>query len=136
MKNFLLITGLLLAGFSTQAQSVTNLAFRVTVEVVTAGVTNSTQSSIRLDDGVKRDKYLLNGALHGYAQYLATGGTNSLEKFLQQDIKDRLAEYGKVKAALDNQTTAQKITTLLTLNPDLLSSADLNNLATIAAKAP
>lgn len=135
MKKLFIIIGLLTAGFTAQAQT-TNLIYKVTVEVVTAGVTNSSNATLKLDNAVKRDAFLIAGVGAAFAKYAADGGALAFDNWLKTDIKDRLAEYGKVKAALDNEATAAKINSLLTLNPDLLSTADVNNLATIAAKAP
>lgn len=77
-----------LASLSASAQSTTNLAYRVTIEVVTAGVTNSTQSIIRLDDGTKREKFLIAGVISAYEK---SGSTNTFLNWLKTDIKDRLA---------------------------------------------
>lgn len=134
MKKLLTIAASLFAAVAF-AQSVTNLSFRVTVEVVTAGVTNSSVANLRLDRVNNKENLLTDGALDAFTKYRVAGGVLALDAWLRQDVRDRLMEYAKAKFQADNAALIAKITQLLTSQTDLLTVGDLNNLTTIGAKA-
>lgn len=136
MKN-LFILALMALPIVTKAQTTTNIAYRITVETVTAGVTNSVNTNFRYDWGVNtKDGLKIAGLASAFATYRAGGGQNDFGQWLKTDIGDRAKAYADVKTAADNAVIAAKIQTLLLSNPDLLSASDLSNLTTIAAKAP
>lgn len=140
MKTILAILALAAAVFTVQAQTTTNLDFRLQVETVTAGVTNKTTTNWRFDYGTKKDATRVDGANFAYAAYVTSLGTNGVPLafgpwWKRQDIA-LVDNYAQQKQQADNTVLLQKLTSLLTSNSDLLSNADLNNLATIAAKAP
>lgn len=137
----LAILALIAASLAAQAQTTTNVTVRWTVETVTANVTNSVNTSLRLDYGTRtKDSIRIDGLSFAYANYLATLSTNDVPlafgPYMKAYYTTIIDSYAKQKQAGDNAAMAAKITQLLTQQSDLLSNADLNNLATIAAKAP
>lgn len=136
MKRFLLALAFTTCALTAKAQTTTNLAYRVTIETVTAGVTNSTQSTVRLDYGTKKEALMIDGLAKAYRDYVIAGGVATFEAWLKTDIKDRAREYSNAKIAVDNAAMAAKINTLLTTQSDLLSAAQLNQLIAIAALLP
>lgn len=136
MIKSLLSLGLLATALTAQAQTTTNLAYRITVETVTAGVTNSVNTNFRYDASGASDAAKINGFALAFATYRAGGGSKDFGAWLKQDVTDRAKAYADAKAAVDNAALLAKISALLLSNPDLLSASDLSNLATIAAKAP
>ena len=139
MKKLLLIS-LLALPITVAAQSTTNVTYRIQVESVTAGVTNTVAQNWRFDAGGSgRDKARLAGLHFAYGNYVNAQGTNTVLNFgpwLRQQHTALVDDYANQKQAADNTTLAQKIATLLTSQSDLLSNADINNLNTIAAKLP
>lgn len=136
MKKLILLA-LLVLTLAAKAQTVTNIAWRITVETGTVGgATNSVNSNIRLDYGVAKDLTRINGWVFAWNAAKASGNTNILGDWIKTDTKDRSDQYAAVKQASDNTALVQKLTSLLLQNPDLLSASDLSNLNTIAAKAP
>lgn len=129
-----------LAFFQTlHAQSTTNIITRWTLEVITGGITNSQQLNLRWDYGTKREALLIDGLNFAYSSYLASQATNtpaSFHQWLRANYLSHVKNYADQKQDADNRETLRKLTILLTAESDLLSNADLNNLATIAAKAP
>ena len=125
-----------LAFLQTHAQSTTNIITRWTLEVVTGGITNSQQLNLRWDYGTKREALLIDGLNFAYSNYLVAGGTNTFHQWLRANYATHVKNYADQKQDADNRETLRKLTILLTAESDLLSNADLNNLATIAAKAP
>lgn len=136
MKKLLLTLGFLTAALTARAQTTTNIAYRVTVETVTGGVTNSAVTNFRYDASNASDAAKINGFALAFATYRAGGGSKDFGAWLKQDVTDRAKAYADAKAAADNAALLAKISALLLSNPDLLSASDLSNLATIAAKAP
>lgn len=134
MKTYLLFL-LFLTSLSAFGDT-TNLTFRITVETISSGVTNSTVTTLKLDGSTAKDTLLSAGALDAWARYRASGGTAALDLWLKQDIRDRLMEYARAKLLADNATLVTQLTTLLTSQSDNLSLSDINNLKTIGAKAP
>ena len=131
----LLIAILTLAALSAGAQSVTNITVKITVEIAGVG-TNS--SSIKLQqDGTAKESRLVDGNVW-YYNYAKSNGltTNTFDGWLKDEAKTRLQLHADEKAVNDNQITAQKVSTILTTQPDLLSAAQKNQLATIAALLP
>jgi hypothetical protein len=136
MKQILVALALSALALSAQAQTTTNLAWRVTIESVTAGVTNTSQSTVRLDYGTKKEALLIDGLVKAHNDYVKGGGTATFEAWLKTDIKDRAKVYADAKQAADNAALLSKLTALLTSNLDLLSNADITSLTAIAAKLP
>lgn len=133
----LLTLALLTVALAANAQTVTNLAYRVTVETGTVGgTTNSVNYNVRLDYGTAKDLTRINGLVYAWNQYQKSGGTNDLGTWLKQDVKDRSDSYATVKQQVDNAALLAKLQSLLLVNPDLLSASDLSSLNTIASKAP
>lgn len=132
MKTIILIA-LLAMPCVVSAQTTTNLQWKVTVETVVAGVTNSSNATLRFDYGNKKDALSVDGLAKAFGN---TPGAADFPAWLKQDVKDRAKAYSDVKLAADNAVLLAKLTTLLQSNPDLLTSGDLSSLATIAAKAP
>lgn len=132
MKTLLLALTLLACSISTQAQSITNLVTKFTVN----GVTNATLTL----DGVssKKDAALIAGTVFAYGSYVTAQGTNAVvvyDSWLKQNYKDFITGYAVQKQVADNAVLKAKISYLLE-NTDLLTAGDLSSLATIAAKAP
>lgn len=140
MKKLLLLSALLTMPMVARAQTTTNLTYRIQVETVTAGATNTVNTNWRYDaGGTKKDANRLNGVHFAYANYFTTIGTNTplaLGPWLKQQHVVLIDDYANQKQAADNAVTAAKILSLLTINSDLLTTGDLTNLAAIAAKAP
>lgn len=133
----LIALALLVLPFTAAAQTTTNIAFRITVETVTAGVTNSVNTNFRYDWGVgTKDGLKIAGLAYAFAGYRANGGQQDFGGWLKIDQNDRAKDYQNAKEVVDNSALVAKLTSLLLQNPDLLSAADLTNLQTIAAKAP
>lgn len=136
MKTLISILALATSAFIAQAQTTTNLAYRITVETVTAGVTNSVNTNFRYDASGAKDALKINGYALAFAQYKAQGGAQDFGGWLKIDTTDRAQAYAAVKQQADNAALLAKLTALLTANVDLLSAGDLTSLNTIAAKAP
>lgn len=134
----LLALAILVLPLAAKAQTVTNIAWRITVETGTVGgSTNSVNSNLRLDYGVAKDLTRINGWVFVWNAAIASGSTTStLGDWIKTDTKDHSDSYAAVKQANDNASLVTKLTSLLLQNPDLLSTSDLTNLQTIAAKAP
>ncbi len=140
MKTLILLAALALS-YSASAQSITNVAFRVTVETVTAGVTNSVQSTLRLEGaGSEPDVFGVNGLLTAYAQNVAANGENapSIQNFLRQEIRDQVVKpYSKVAQGAAKQSLAvDKIPTIIANQWENLTTQQKNQLAAIAAAFP
>lgn len=118
--------------------TVTNIDVKVTTTVIVTGTsTNSSNSTLSLAAATPKDLARINGLSWAYFVQRAGGFTNSFDNWIAKTwIKDNAdataAAYNRVNTA----TTLSKLTDLLTIDIDLLSSSDLNNLNTIAAKAP
>lgn len=137
MKTLLVLVSIAAFSIAAQAQTVTNLSFRVTVETgVVGGTTNSVNTTLRLDYGVAKDLTRINGLVYAWNAYRGAGGTNDLGMWLKTDLKDRADSYAATKQSADYAGLVAKLTSLLLQNPDLLSASDLSSLNTIAAKAP
>lgn len=133
----LLVLALAAFTFAAQAQTVTNLAFRITVETgAVGGTTNIVNTNLRLDYGTAKDLTRINGWVYAWNAYKVAGGTNDLGSWLKTDLKDRADSYAATKQAADYAGLVAKLTSLLLQNPDLLSASDLSSLTTIASKAP
>lgn len=140
MKKLLFAFALSALPFLAHAQSTTNLTYRIQVESVTAGVTNTTTTNWRYDaGGTKKDTNRLAGVHYAYGVYLATVGTNTplaMGVWLKNAHVMLIDDYATQKVTADNAAIATKIQTLLTTQSDLLSTAQLNQLAAIAALLP
>ena len=110
----------------------TNITFRVVVDVVSGGVTNSTTVSTRLDGSTQRDVDRLAGLQWAYA---ANPGTNTIGTWCRTMVTDAVDSIRRAKLQADNAALAAQIQQLLTSQQDLLSAQDLSNLRTIGAKA-
>lgn len=131
MKKILCLS-ILFVAFAVPA-AVTNITITAEVEIAGVGTNKSTMKIQQ--DGSKKDQQLAEGAAWAWEQYRITGipGTNNMAVWLKDTIKEKLTEYSKSKQALDNASDAAKIQTLLTSQSDLLSTAQRNQLAAIAA---
>lgn len=141
MNKLIALALLLASAFVAQAQTTTNLSYVITVETVTGGVTNLLNPvTLRYDYGNKKDSLRIDGFNFAYGAYAATFGTNTpalnFKQWLKRQEQSLPDNYAAQKQAADNAATLAKLTVLLTSQSDLLSTADLNNLTTIAAKAP
>lgn len=140
MKTLIAILTLAASAFVSKAQTTTNIAIRFTVETVTAGVTNSTPTNFRWDYGNKKEALRVDGLNFAYSHYVSTFGTNAptlnFNQWMKANYTDFVQGYASQKQQADNVIILQKLTVLLNGNTDLLTQSDLNNLATIAAKAP
>src|SRR5262245_25085752 len=141
MKKLLAIAILTLAAFTAQGQTTTNIAYTITIETVTAGVTNTANPvTFRYDYGAKKDALRIDGFNFAYGQYCATFGTNAptltFKQWVKQVTQALPDEYARQQQQAANAATLAKLSVLLTTQSDLLSTTDLNNLNTIAAKAP
>ena len=137
MKIIITLALLTTSAFVAQAQTVTNIAWRITVETGTVGgSTNSVNSNLRLDYGVAKDLTRINGWVFAWNSAKASGNTNILGDWIKVDTKDRSDSYAAAKQANDYTALVAKLSSLLLQNPDLLSAGDLSSLNTIAAKAP
>lgn len=137
MKKLVILAALIASAFATQAQTVTNIAWRIQVETGTVGgTTNTVTTNFRYDYGTAKDLLKVNGYVFAWQAYKANGGANDLNTWLKTDVADRAASYANAKQSADNSATLAKLTSLLTANADLLSASDLASLQTIAAKAP
>lgn len=135
MKAILL---LLLLTLSASAQLVTNIAVRVTADVVNIGVsTNSTQTTLNLKADIAKDRVLIDGVAWDYFSARSNGQTNSFDFYLARvKIKDDFKITADAKNRAESAATLEKLTRLLTTEIDLLTAGDLSSLSTIAAKAP
>lgn len=139
MKANLALLTLLLGCFTAQAQLVTNFAVRVTVDIVNTGVsTNTAQTTLNIKpDTSAKDKVLSDGLVWFYNKQKATGETNELSFWSARvHLKDKLKETADMKAREESSITLEKISRLLSTDIDLLTTSDLSQLNTIAAKAP
>lgn len=138
MKLFLTLLLLTLGAALTHAQTTTNLSYRIIVETVSGGVTNTASTTnFRYDYGANtKDGLKIEGLTRAYSVYTSSGGTNSFGLWLKQDVADRAVAYQNAKIAQDNATLLTKLQSLLLSNLDLLSASDITSLNTIAAKAP
>lgn len=134
MKKLLVLLALVAAAYTTRAQTVTNIVWRVQIETGTVGgTTNTATINFRWDYGTPKDLIRVNGYVFAYNN---SKSTNTLERWIKTDVADRADSYAAVKAQTDYQALLAKISSLLLSNPDLLSASDLSSLNTIAAKAP
>lgn len=135
--NKILILALILGSLSCGAQTVTNLAIRVTTTTIVTGVsTNTAQTTLNLDSGTAKEKIMIDGAAWMYGKARANGETNTFDNWLAKTrIKDEFKSDADAFNRAQNDLILQKLTTLLTTQLDLLSAQDLSSLNTIASKA-
>lgn len=132
MKTILAVIALVACSLVAQAQTTTNLIFRVQEQHVTAGVSNIVDTvNFTWDYATKKDALKVDGFRFG-----AVGSTIPFVNWIRQDINDRAKAYSDAKVAADNAVLAAKIQTLLTTQSDLLSNAQMSQLAAIAALLP
>jgi hypothetical protein len=132
MKTLLTILALAACSLVAQAQTTTNLIFRVQEQHVTAGVSNVVDTAnFTWDYATKKDALKIDGFRFG-----AAGSALPFVNWIKQDINDRAKAYSDVKVAQDNAVIAAKITQLLTTDSDLLSNAQKTQLSNIAALLP
>lgn len=129
------------AVLTAKAQTTTNISYVITIETVTAGVTNSLNPiAFRYDYGSKKDAIRIDGFNYAYGQYVATFGTNAptlnFKQWMKQVTQALPEEYARQQQQAANAATLAKLTVLLSSQSDLLSASDLTSLNTIAAKAP
>jgi hypothetical protein len=131
MKYLLALSILIAAAFTAQAQ--TNISYRIQVD----GVNTSWSFDAT---GSNKDKARIAGILYGYQVYTNSLSTNdvalAIGPWLKRQHLALIDDYTTQKQAKDNAVIAAKLQSLLTVNSDLLSNADLSALTTIAEKAP
>lgn len=141
MKLKLILLAALALTYSASAQTSTNVVFRVTVETVTGGVTNSVQSTLRLEGaGTEPEVFAVNGLLTAYEQNVAANGENAptFPLFLRQEIRDQVVKpYAKVvQDAAKKALAVDTIPTIIANQWENLTQAQKNQLAAIAAAFP
>lgn len=134
MKPILAVIALVACSLVAQAQTTTNIAWRVTVETVVAGVTNSVNTNFRWDASVKKDALKIDGMAYYFGKYVQGGGTDTFGVWLRTDVNDRGKSYADAKQAVDNAALGATINLILTTQSDLLTVAEKNQLIAIAAK--
>lgn len=140
MKTLILIAALALS-YSASAQSITNIAFRVTVETVSAGVTNSVQSTVRYEGaGSEQDVFAVNGLAAAYEQNVVANGVNAptFSIFLRQEIRDQVVKPNSKVAqdAAKKALAVDNIPNIIANQWENLTQAQKNQLAAIAAAFP
>lgn len=136
MKTLLTILALAACSFVARAQTTTNIAWRITIETVTSGVTNSVNTNFRWDASVKKDALKIDGMAYYFGQYVQGGGTDTFGQWLRTDTNDRAKVYADAKQAVDNAALAATLHIILTTQSDLLTVSEKNQLLAIAAKLP
>lgn len=132
MKTILAVIALATCSLVAKAQTTTNLIFRVQEQHVTAGVSNIVDTvNFTWDYANKKDALKVDGFRFGFV-----GASIPFVNWIRQDINDRAKAYSDAKVAADNAAIAAKIQTLLTTQSDLLSNAQMSQLAAIAALLP
>lgn len=140
MKTLLLTLLLAAATLAADAQTTTNLVFRVTVETVTGGVTNSVNSTLRLDNSNESEAFAIAGFADAYSANVALNGgaAPSFQVFLRQELRDQFVRpvsrtaQDKAKQAL----AVDKIPTIIATQWENLTPQQRNQLAAIAAAFP
>lgn len=132
----LLSIGILLTAFISRAADTTNIIFKVTVERVISGVTNSANTSFNVvPTGSQKDVARVNGLAWQYASARALGETNSFDNWISKtQLKDWTTILGDAYNRSIQQSTAEKLT--LGLSTGAYSDADVATLTTISLKAP
>lgn len=140
MKTLITLALLAFGALAVQAQTTTNIAYRIQVETVTGGVTNTVNTNWRYDYGTKKDSVRIDGIAFAYKVYTNSLATNdvalALGPWLKRQHQALVDDYAAQAQRASSADTLAKLTSLLTANIDLLSASDLSSLATIAAKAP
>lgn len=128
---------LLLSSAAALAQT-TNLAFRVSVETVNGGVTNTVNSTIRLDFGNEKEAFTINGFADVYNKAVASGETNTFPVFIREELKKQFVRAHSVHGQnLSKQSSAvQLIPLIVERRWEDLTQAQKNQLAAIAAAFP
>lgn len=134
----IIAASIILFAAAAQAQIVTNVAVRVTIEVVNPFIsTNTVQTTLNLSAAVNKEKVMLDGLSWLYDEARKQGATNEYSFFLARTvikdaIKQNADDYNRSRAI----PILQDISVLLTTDIDLLNQNDIDKLAEIAAKAP
>jgi hypothetical protein len=141
MKKLLITIAAVASLYQAEAQTVTNIAFRVTVETVTAGVTNSVNSTVRYEGaGSEQDVFAVNGLAVAYAKNVEANGVNAptFPVFLRQDIRDQVVRpYSKAaQDAAKKALAVDTIPTIIANQWENLTQQQKNQLAAIAAAFP
>ncbi len=133
MKKLLAIT--VLAITLSASAGVTNITFKVTVEIAGTG-TNSTSLTYN-QAGSNKDAKSVDGLVNGYQNiYVALqSGTNAFDNWLAKTmVKDAVQPFITQKAASDFAALKEAIIYILSFEPDVLNGADLTALQAAAAK--
>lgn len=140
MKTTLSILFLVLLASFAEAQTTTNIAFRISVETVTAGTTNTVNTTLRLDYGTAAEAFSIDGFALGHAQNIAANGTNAptFGVYMRQELKDQLVRPASRVAQdrVKQASAVDKIPTIIANQWDNLTQAQKNQLAAIAAAFP
>lgn len=132
MKTILAVIALAVCSLVAQAQTTTNLIFRVQEQHVNGAVSNIVDTAnYTWTYTVKKEGLKIDGFRHG-----ALGSPLTFVLWIKQDINDRAKAYADAKQAVDNAALLAKLQSLLGPNVDLLTAQDLSDLNTIANKAP
>jgi len=138
MKTYLFLI-LLTASLSAAAQTITNIAIRVTVDVIDVGVsTNTAQTTLTLKASTAKEKVIIDGLAWAYNSALNVGVTTNTFDFwlarekIKDDAKAKSDAYNRIQSSI----TLDRIQRLLTTDLGTLDASDLAALTTIAAKVP
>jgi hypothetical protein len=135
----LLSSLLLFMAVATTGQTITNIAIRVTVDVVETGVsTNTAQTTLNLKAATQKEQTIITGLAWAHQIALDQGlTTNSFDFWLarekiRDDAKAKADAYNRIQSSI----TLDRIQRLLTTELGTLDASDLAALTIIASKAP
>lgn len=139
MKKLLALALLSLAlPLAAKAQLVTNVTFKITVDVINTGVsTNSINTTLKFDSSGKNDALRVQGWIFAYQAYTNSIGTNTpvaFEALIKQRLKDISDNYANQVQATLNAARLDALKLLLTVNSDKLANSDYNALDAVIAK--
>lgn len=141
IKYLLILIASIAFGFNADAQSVTNIAFRITVETISGGVTNSVNANYRLEGaGSESDVFGVNGLVAAWDLNRVANGDNAptFPVFLRQEIRDQVVRpYAKVVQDDAKKALAvDKVPLIIANQWENLTQQQKNQLAAIAAAFP
>lgn len=134
MKTLLLAIAIVAFGLTAQA-AVTNVTYRVTVEIAGVG-TNQVTTKFQ-QDGSNKDERTVTGLVWYWINIYKglNGGTNTFENWAAKEgLKDMVQTYIDLKAESDFAQLAQDVAFVLKKKPDALSASDITAAQAIAAK--
>lgn len=131
MKTLLLALTLVTCSLSTQAQSITNVTLRFTI--------NGANTTLNIDSSAKKDAARLAGLTFAYGSYTNAQGTNSplvFDAWLKNNYLDLIESYRVQKQQNDNAARIAALTLILSTKADALVNSDYTALDAIIAKIP